>query len=174
MDVHGAECLEQEFCAVVERVPNLASLAGVGVRVGIVIFVRSGRGGIQVGLRIVVKGEVDEGFGEVWCVGMVCKAEGGGADKVLEGIQSRSVVAVVQCPLVCSKEGQDSGDIRAGQNGQPVNEIADGLVGSFAFREVGVVWVQIRDGIDGAAQAEWGHVGDLVAVFESKAGGGVF
>ena len=42
-----------------------------------------------------VTGELDEGFGEGWCVGMICNTEGGGADKVSEGIQGRFVVSVV-------------------------------------------------------------------------------
>ena len=42
------------------------------------------------------------------------------------------------------------------------------------LRGVGVVWVRVRDGIDGAARAVWGHERDSVAVIESKVGGGVF
>ena len=60
-------------------------------------------------------------------------------------------MAVFWCSLVCSEEGKDGGDIRAGRNGLPVNGTADGLAGGFLFRGVGIIWVRVRDGIDGAA-----------------------
>ena len=82
VDRHGVEFIEQEFRSVGEEFPGLYSPSGVILRGGIVRFIRLGRVGIQVGLRVVVRGEVDEGFGEGWCVGMECEAEGGGADQV--------------------------------------------------------------------------------------------
>ena len=97
---HRVEFIDREFRAVRERVTDLDLPAGAGVRGGIVRFFRLGRGGIRVGLRVMVMREVNKGFGEGWCVGMVCKNKGGGADKVSEGIQSRLLVAVVWYPLV--------------------------------------------------------------------------
>ena len=70
---HGAEFVERELRAVRERVSDLAYLAGVRLRGGLVGLLRSGVGGIQVGLRVMVRGEINKGFGEGWCVGIVCK-----------------------------------------------------------------------------------------------------
>ena len=80
-----------------------------------------------------VRGEVDKGFDEFWCIGMICKTKGGGADKVYEGIQGRFVVTVIRCALLGGEEGKDSSDIRAGQYGQPVNGTGDGVVVGLAF-----------------------------------------
>ena len=88
-------------------------------------FVRFGRGGIRVVLCVVVGGEVDERFGEGGCVGVVGNSKGGGSDQVLEGVQGRFVVAVLWCALVCRQEGQNSGDIRASRDDQPVNGTSD-------------------------------------------------
>ena len=42
--------------------------SGVRVRGGLVGVVRAGRGGFQIGLRVVVRGKVKDGFGEGGCV----------------------------------------------------------------------------------------------------------
>ena len=77
---HGANFLEREFRAVRESVSNLTSPECVIVRGGLMGFVRLGRGGIQVGLRVMVRGKMNKVFGEGWCVGMIYETEGGGAD----------------------------------------------------------------------------------------------
>ena len=77
---YGAEFVEKELRAARERVSDLAYPAGVGVRGGLMGFVRLGRGGIQVGLRVMVRGKMNKVFGEGWCVGMIYETEGGGAD----------------------------------------------------------------------------------------------
>ena len=58
--------------------------------------------------------EVDEGFDESWCVGMVCETKGRSSDKVSEGIQGRFLVTIIWCPLIGGQEGQDCGDIKVG------------------------------------------------------------
>ena len=55
---HGVEFIERELRAVGERVSNLPSPAGIMVQGGLMRFVRSGRGGIRVGLSVMVRREV--------------------------------------------------------------------------------------------------------------------
>ena len=57
---HRVEFIEREFRAVGEVVTDLASPTGVGVRGGLVRLFRSGRGGVRVGLCVVVRRKVDE------------------------------------------------------------------------------------------------------------------
>ena len=72
---HGAEFVEHKFRSVRDIFSDLDSPSGVGVRGGLVGFFRSGRGGIQVFLRVVMRGEINEGFGDGWCVRMMCETE---------------------------------------------------------------------------------------------------
>ena len=55
---HGAEFVEHKFRSVRDIFSDLDSPSGVGVRGGLVGFFRSGRGGIQVGLSVMVRREV--------------------------------------------------------------------------------------------------------------------
>ena len=66
-------------------------------------------------------------------------------------MQGRFIVAVIRCPLLSGEEGQNGSDVRASQDGDPVNLYADALVGGIEFGEVGVVRVSIGDGVDGSA-----------------------
>ena len=43
-------------------------------------FVRSGRGGVRIGLHEVVRGEVNKGFSEGGCVRAIGNTKRGGAD----------------------------------------------------------------------------------------------
>ena len=43
-------------------------------------FFRLGRGGVQVGLHVVVRVKVNKGFGEGGCVRVICDTKGGVAD----------------------------------------------------------------------------------------------
>ena len=104
MDRHWAKLASQKFSAVRYRVADLTSPAGVRVWGRIVGFVRYGRGGIHIGLRGVVRWDVDKGFSEGGCVRVVWETKRGGVDKVFEGVQGHFVVIVIQCSLVRNKE----------------------------------------------------------------------
>ena len=77
---HGEKLVKRYFCAVKERVSDLTYPAGVRVRGRLVGFVKSGRGGVQIGLHIMVRGVVGKVFGEGGCIRVVVKTKRGGAD----------------------------------------------------------------------------------------------
>ena len=77
-------------------------------------FVILARGGVCIGLRVVMRGELNKLFGEGGCIIVVCNTKIGGADKLYEGMQDRFIVIVIWCPLVGGKGGHNRIGVRAG------------------------------------------------------------
>ena len=113
-------------------------------------FIRLGRGGVCIGLHVVVRGEVEKIFSEGECIIVIERTKRRCDDKVYDDVQGRFVLTMIRCPLVGRKEGQDGSGIEAGCYGDPVNQSEYGLVGGLVFGEVRVVRVRIGYGVDGS------------------------
>ena len=79
--------------------------------------------GVLIGLCVVVREEVNKVFSDGGCVRVICNIKRGGADYISEGMQGRSVVTMIWCPLVGGKWGHNGSNVRAGRYGEPVKLI---------------------------------------------------
>ena len=78
------------------------------------VFVRLGRGGVCIGLCVMMRGGVEKLFSEVGCVMAIENTKRGGSDKVYEGVQGRFVVTMIWYPLVVRKEGHEGSGVGSG------------------------------------------------------------